>query len=136
MTKGSDWRALEVLISPDPNLPSLAYQARENSPIVIPWTRDNIALGVGLTRPITSQTNIARDALRPSPFVPAAKVVFEMADNSNLFLQSSSAYAATSYEHMNLNGSLSVGGSFIGASGKAEFNKAVYNNRDVRACVL
>jgi len=125
---------LDELFPEDPNLPSLAYQAHENVPIFIPWTHKSIALGTGLdsSNAFNAQENsdlFRRSALKP---MPGGKAIYQFDANegSSSFRQSSSAQAATSYEHMDFKGSVSAGGSVLGASGRAEFAKAVSENKD------
>ncbi|KDQ06258.1 hypothetical protein BOTBODRAFT_181784 [Botryobasidium botryosum FD-172 SS1] len=125
---------LDELFPEDPNLPSLAYQAHENVPIFIPWTHKSIALGTGLdsSNAFNAQENsdlFRRSALKPTP---GGKAIYQFDANegSSSFRQSSSAQAATSYEHMDFKGSASAGGSVLGASGRAEFSKAVSENKD------
>lgn len=118
----------------DPNLPSIAYQARENAPIFIPWTRRSIALGAGLSTSIASNQQASENALKPSAlaFGPG-EVMYQLepTESRSSFRQSSSSQAASSYEHMDARGSVSVGGSMLGASGRAEYSKTVGQNRDV-----
>jgi len=126
--------SLDRLISEDPNLPSIAYQAHEQTPIRIPWASRAISLATGFDSDVASQTNSNGNAFRPSAFLDTPdqnKYQLDLADNRSSFRQASSAHAASSYEHMDFKGTLSVGNAVLGASGRAEFARNVLANRDV-----
>lgn len=126
---------LDKLIGQDPNLPSIAYQAHEHTPIYIPWSRRVISLGAGFDSSAVSKSHNNGEAFRPSALASTpeqATYQLDPAENRNSFRQASSSHAATSYEHMDFKGTVSVGGPVLGASGRAEFSKKVYDNKDVR----
>ncbi|KAJ6568220.1 hypothetical protein DFH09DRAFT_983075 [Mycena vulgaris] len=125
-----DLRTLDSLIQLDPNLPSLAYQAHEKAPICLPWTHKSIVLGTGLNSSDAAKLD-EQFAFCPSPLdLELASYQFEPTDNSNSFRQSSSAHSATSYEHMDMKATISAGGAVLGASGRGQFTKNVFENRD------
>lgn len=116
----------------DPNLPSLPYQARERVPIHLPWGRKVIALGTGFDCDAKPG-----GAIRPSALAlgqSKGQCALEAWTGSNSFRESTSAQAATSYEHMDFKGSMSMGGSVLGAEGRGAFANDVYRNQDV--CTL
>jgi hypothetical protein len=127
---------LDKLLQDDPNLPSLAYQAHENVPIRIPWSKKYISLGSGFD---STCAGTDQNPFRPSPFddlpssspfCPSPQLNISLESNGT-FRTTSSSEAATSHEHMGFKGALSVGGSFVGASCQGTFAKEVYANRDV-----
>lgn len=137
--------SLDHLMLKDPNLPSIAYQAHEHASIYIPWIGQSPVLGVGFDSSIasktgrtnsseTSQTHGINNALRPSAFASTPGQVthqLEFTNNGNSIREVSSTHASTSYEHMDFKGSFSVGGSFLGASGRGRFSNTVSENKDV-----
>ncbi|CAK5267425.1 unnamed protein product [Mycena citricolor] len=133
----SDVAKLDQLLPLDPNVPSVPYQAHENTPVYVPWTRKRVVLGTGLD---ISQTGNSKPGegdlrLRPSAFAglldpPSASITFKPADAVNSFRQSSSTASASSYEHLDMSMNLSAGGSLVGASGRGAFAKNVAMNRD------
>lgn len=130
-----DYRSLDKLFPEDPNLPSISYQAHEHSPICIPWTSRPVMLGAGFDSSVVPKTGNNNAAFRPSAFVHIpGEVAYQLdpAENRNSLRQTSSAHQAMSYAHMDFKGTMSAGGSVLGASGRGEFAKNVYNNRDVQ----
>jgi len=128
-----DWRAIDKLISTDPNLPSVAYQAHENVPICFPWARKPVVVGMGFDSEVASKHNANEDHFRAFAFARApgkAEYLFEPTENCSMFRQNASTHAASFYEHMNFKGSFSAGNSVLGVSGRGEFNENVSNNRD------
>ena len=132
----TDSTTLDSLLPEDINLPSIAYQAKEKAPIVIPYPHHgkSITLGVGVE---TTALSGSGDALRPCAFAPSrgsggSSAQLELTGSRNSFRQASSTHTSASYEHLDIQGSLSVGWSFLGASCQAQFNKDVQENRDVR----
>lgn len=125
---------LDALMSQDPNLPSMAYQAYSQTPICVPWTNRPIALGVGFDSAAGAKAQSNDEGFRPSALSYAPEDMayqLDPADNMNSFRQASSSHSSMSYEHMDFKGSLSVGNPLLGASGRGEFAKSVYGNRDV-----
>lgn len=128
----------DSLFPDDPHFPSLAYQAHENVPIRIPWTKRTVSLGLGFD---TTCTGIQQDPFRPSPFLPLRHIssssltnqVNLMWETNSSFRSTSSSEAATSYEHMNISGNVSVGDSFLGATGRVSYMKDVQADRNVSA---
>ena len=119
----TDSISFDSLLKQDINMPSIAYQAKEKVPIVIPWTRQGkyIALGVGVE---TTTLSGSGDALRPCGFAPSrgsggSSAQLELTGSRNSFRQASSTHTSASYEHLDIQGSLSVGWSFLGASCQA-----------------
>lgn len=134
----SDYPSLDNVFSQDPNLPSIAFQAHEYSPIYIPWTKRVVALGIGLDSSVVSEGR-NETAFRPSAFSCEqgnATYQLDTGENTSSLRQASSSHAATSYEHMDMKGSVSVGGSMLGVSGRGAFSKSVQDNRDVRLWLL
>ncbi|KAJ7306884.1 hypothetical protein DFH08DRAFT_1053777 [Mycena albidolilacea] len=127
-------QTLDTLLQDDPNLPSLPYQAYENVPIHVVWTRTPVQLATGFDT--TLATRIDMNPLRNTPFVSkqseegAAPYQFSTYEANTSFRSTASSRAATSYEHLDLKGTVSVGGSFLGASGQAAFCRDVFKNRD------
>lgn len=133
----SDLHELDTLLSPDINLPSIAYQAKQGVPIILPCPPQGrrIALGSGLETSALVRADEGLDPVRPSafdnrPHQGAHRVEFTGGVSS--FRQASSTHTSSSYDHLDIQGSLSVGYSFLGASCQANFNKDVQGNRDVR----
>ena len=94
---------LDRLIQEDPNLPSLAYQAHENVPIFLPWSSRFVALGTGLDSSVACSPQPEIDVFRQSALSSSSgpnMYQLEAEEGSSSFRQSSSAQAATSYEHM------------------------------------
>jgi hypothetical protein len=126
-------KTLDTLFQDDPNLPSLPYQAYENHTV---WTRTPVQLATGFDSTLATRPDV--NPLRNTPFVSeqseqgAAPYQFSAYEGNMSFRSTASSQAATSYEHLDLKGTVSVGGSFLGASGQAEFCRDVYKNRDVR----
>ncbi|KAJ7847167.1 hypothetical protein B0H13DRAFT_1907413 [Mycena leptocephala] len=115
-------QTLDTLFQDDPNLPSLPYQAYENVPIHVVWTRTPVQLATGFdtmlaTRP-HSQSRV------PHRISSAHTKAIRHSRST------ASSQAATSYEHLDLKGTVSAGGSFLGASGQAAFCRDVSKNRD------
>jgi len=125
----NDLLTLDRIFPQDPNFSGIAYQAHENVPILIPWTRKVIVLGTGFESSIASDPNDF--ALRPTALEKTTYRV-EPTESTSSFRQNSSTKVASSYEHMDFKGSLSAGGSVLGVSAQAAFAKNVYGNRDVR----
>ena len=130
-------QTLDTLFKDDPNLPSLQYQAYEKVPIHVVWTRTPVQLATGFdstlaTRPDANPLRITSFFSRQSGEGAAAQNHFSAYEGNTSFRSTASSQAATSYEHLDLKGTVSVGGSFLGASGQAAFCRDVYKNRDVR----
>ncbi|KAF7368279.1 hypothetical protein MVEN_00148900 [Mycena venus] len=127
-------QTLDTLFQDDPNLPSLPYQAYENVPIHVVWTRTPVQLATGFDSTLATRPDV--NPLRNTPFVSkhseegAAPYQFSAYEGNTSFRSVASSQAATSSEHLDLKGSVSVGGSFLGASGQAAFCRDVYKNRD------
>ncbi|THV02560.1 hypothetical protein K435DRAFT_836405 [Dendrothele bispora CBS 962.96] len=124
---------LDRIIPKDPNFPSIAYQAHEHVPICVPWVHNVIALGTGFESSVAANPKTDQIAFRPRALAATpgkAQYQLEPTDNTNSFRQNSSTHSATSYEHMDMKGSLSVGGSMLGLSGRAAFSKNVFENKD------
>jgi hypothetical protein len=129
-------QTLDTLFQDDPNLPSLPYQAYENVPIRLVWTRTPVQLATGFDSTLATRPDV--NPLLDTPFVSrqskegAATYQFSAYEGNTSFRSTASSQAATSSEHLNLKGTVSVGGLFLGASGQAAFCRDVYKNRDVR----
>ncbi|KAJ7700956.1 hypothetical protein B0H16DRAFT_1735988 [Mycena metata] len=127
-------QTLDTLFQDDPNLPSLPYQAYENVPIHVVWTRTPVQLATGFDSVLATRPDV--NPLRNTPFVSkqsqqgAAPYRFSGYGGNMSFRSTASSQTATSYEHLDLKGTVSVGGSFLGASGQAAFCRDVYKNRD------
>ncbi|KAJ7766236.1 hypothetical protein B0H16DRAFT_1717455 [Mycena metata] len=126
---------LDTLLQDDPNLPSLPYQAYENVPIHVGWTRMPVQLATGFDSMLATRPDVT--PLRNTPFVSkqsqqgAAPYRFSAYGGNMTFRSTASSQTATSYEHLDLKGTVSVGGSFLGASGQVAFCRDVHKNRDV-----
>ncbi|KAJ7895751.1 hypothetical protein B0H13DRAFT_2338717 [Mycena leptocephala] len=127
-------QTLDTLFQDDPNLPSLPYQSYENVPIHIVWTRTPVQLATGFDSTLATRPDV--NPLRNTPFVSkqseqgAPPYQFSAYVGNTSFRSIASSQAATSYEHLDLKGTVSAGGSFLGASGQAAFCRDVYKNRD------
>ncbi|KAK7435785.1 hypothetical protein VKT23_019483 [Stygiomarasmius scandens] len=133
MSPQNDLQTLDRIFPQDPNFSGIAYQAHENVPILIPWTRKVIVLGTGFESSVASDPNDF--ALRPTALEKTTYRV-EPTESTSSFRQNSSTKVASSYEHMDFKGSLSAGGSVLGVSAQAAFAKNVYGNRDSKKVSL
>ncbi|KAJ6563948.1 hypothetical protein B0H19DRAFT_1258476 [Mycena capillaripes] len=127
-------QTLDTLLQDDPNLPSLPYQAYENVPIHIVWTRTPVQLATGFDSTLATRPDM--NPLQNTPFVfkqsekGAAPYQFSAYEANTSFRSTASSQGGSSYEHLELKGIVSVGGSFLGASGQAAFCRDVFNNHD------
>lgn len=130
-----DIDTLDKLIPLDPNVPSVSYQAREQAPVYIPWTRKSLSLGAGLDiSPVSTPGDVGNFTVRPSAFdskLNNVSLVFEPTNASNSFRQTESSSTVSSYEHMDASFGVSASCGFIGVSVQGEFAKSVSVNRDV-----
>ena len=123
---------LDELVSQDPNFPSIAYRAHKHAPIYIPWIHRSLVLGVGFDSSIASNSRSIESALLPSALASKPQVYsFNHTNNKNSYRQVSSVKTSTSYQHLEFNGTFSAGGSFLGASGRGEYMRNVFDNKDV-----
>ncbi|KAJ6526412.1 hypothetical protein B0H19DRAFT_1335705 [Mycena capillaripes] len=128
-------QTLDTLLQDDPNLPSLPYQASENVPIHVVWTRTPVQLAIGFDSTLLASTPDL-NPLKDTPFVSkeserrAEPYQFDAYESNTSFRSTASSQAAATYEHLDLRGSVSVGGSFLGASAQAAYCRDVYKNRD------
>ncbi|KAF7346625.1 hypothetical protein MSAN_01800000 [Mycena sanguinolenta] len=129
-----DFDTFDKLIPLDPDLPSLSYQAHEQVPVYIPWTRKSLALGTGIDISSgSSPGDVGNLTLRPSAFDSKfnnVSLVFEPTNATNSFRQAESSSTASSYDHMDAKFRVSASCGFIGASVQGEFAKTVSENRD------
>ncbi|KAF7343733.1 hypothetical protein MSAN_01953900 [Mycena sanguinolenta] len=129
-----DFDTLDKFIPLDPNVPSVSYQAREQVPVFIPWTRKCLPLGAGLDIPSVSRPgDVGNLSLRPSAFdskMNHVSLVFEPANATTSFRQTESSSTASSYDHMDASFGVSASCGFIGVSVQGEFAKSVSENQD------
>ncbi|KAF7339040.1 hypothetical protein MVEN_01980200 [Mycena venus] len=128
-----DFDTLDKLTPLDPNLPSVSYQAHEQVPVYIPWTRKSLSLGAGLDISSSRPGDVGNLTIRPSAFDPKLNngiLVFEPTDVTNSFRQTESSSTTSSYDHMDASFGVAAGCGIIGASVKDEFAKSVSENRD------
>ncbi|KAJ6479053.1 hypothetical protein C8R45DRAFT_1156574 [Mycena sanguinolenta] len=129
-----DFDTFDKLISLDPDFPNVSYQAHEQVPIYIPWTRKSLSLGSGVhISSVSSPGDVANLTLRPSAFgsmLNNGSLIFEPTNATNSFRQTESSSTASSYEHMDTSFTVSASCGFIGASVQGEFAKSVSDNRD------
>ncbi|KAI0798724.1 hypothetical protein BC629DRAFT_1592263 [Irpex lacteus] len=131
----SDLHELDTLLSPDISLPSIAYQAKQGVPIILPCPLQGrrIALGSGIETSALTRADEGLDAARPCAFDDRPRQgahQLEFTGGVSSFRQASSTHTSSSYDHLDIQGSLSVGYSFLGASCQAKYNKDVQDNRD------
>ncbi|KAF8212689.1 hypothetical protein K438DRAFT_1957306 [Mycena galopus ATCC 62051] len=112
----SDFDTVEKLISLDPNLASISYQAHEQVPVYVPWTRKFLSLGAGLDISSASKPgDVGTLTIRPcDQLVPANRIRF-----NGVIVRS---YGWELW--------VAAGCGIIGASAKGEFAKSVSENRD------
>ncbi|KAJ7268392.1 hypothetical protein C8J57DRAFT_1067219 [Mycena rebaudengoi] len=129
-----DFDTFDKLTPLDPNLPSVFYQAHEQVPIYIPWTRKSLSLGAGLDISSASRPgDVGNLTNRPSAFDSKLNnvfLVFEPTDATNSFRRTESSSMASSYDHMDASFGVAAGCGSIGVSAKGEFAKSVSENRD------
>ncbi|KAJ7195811.1 hypothetical protein GGX14DRAFT_575364 [Mycena pura] len=129
-----DIDTLDKLISLDPNVSSVSYQAREQAPVYIPWTRKSLSFGAGLDISLISAPgDVGKLTILPSALdsrLNNASLVFEPINASNSFRQTETSSTASSYEHVDASFGVSASCGFIGVSVQGEFGKSVSENRD------
>ncbi|KAJ7240180.1 hypothetical protein C8J57DRAFT_1245400 [Mycena rebaudengoi] len=129
-----DFDTFDKLTPLDPNLPSVSYQAHEQVPVYIPWTRTFLSLGTGLDISSASRPGDVRNlTIRPSAFESKLNnlfPVFEPTDATNSFRRTESSSTAASHTHVDASFGVAAACGIISVSAKGEFAKSVYENRD------
>lgn len=116
----------------DPFTPSLRYAATCQRPVTLPWGNEFISLGTtlsvsripGTKSEFTDKTAFSQASLRRS------RMVFTSSSEGSV-AESKSVDSAASSEHVDFSITGQVGGSFIGASGRAKYEKHVSNDSSV-----
>ena len=112
--------------------PSLACAADLQLPVTLLWTAKAIRLSTGFE---SSQASVApfrgTEAFSSSAFEQELPIYHE--DNTNSYIKATTSSARSSYGHCELGVEVSIGGSFLGASGRGTYETKALANRDVRS---
>jgi hypothetical protein len=116
----------------NPFAQSLRYAATCQTPIIVPWAHEPIKLGTslsvsrspGIKSEFTDKSAFSQSSLRKST------LVFTSVSRGEVTEAETSGTASTS-GHIDFSVAGQIGGSFIGASGQAKYEKHVMNDNSV-----
>lgn len=113
----------------DPLEPTLKYIGNYQAPFTVPWAKGRIQLCSGFD----SQRSQNKDALfKPTAFQdPSKTLLWYRESQTTRMLDDSSSDMANSSENRNFSISASIGGDFLGASGRGNYEKRVRNDNNV-----
>jgi hypothetical protein len=116
----------------DPFTPSLRYAATCQLPVLVPWGHESIKLGTSLLVPRNSneKAHFSDKSAFSDTSLDVSKLIFTSSSEGSMTAAATSRSAAV-FEHVNLSIAAQIGGSFIGASGQAKYEKHVTNDNNV-----
>lgn len=120
---------IENVFPEDPFEPTVKYAGVIQTPFTVPWAEGRIQLGAGFNtqRAQNDALFLKRSAFRDTLGTPLQYRECQ----STLIKDESGTNIANSSENTSFAISASVGGSFLGASGRGSFEKSVRDNKNV-----
>lgn len=120
---------IEDVFPEDPFEPTVKYAGVNQTPFAVPWAQGRIQIGAGFNtlRAQNDALFVKRSAFRDTPDSP---LQYRECQSTSI-KDESGTDIATSSENTSFAISASVGGSFLGASGRGSYEKSVRDNKNV-----
>jgi hypothetical protein len=125
---------LEAVFPEDPFEPTVKYVGTNQTPFAVPWAEGRVALGAGFNTRRAPNDDLF---MKHSAFQDILGTPLRYREcQSTSIKDESSTDIATSSENTSFAISASVGGSFLGASGRGSYEKSVRDNKNVSSTVI